>query len=919
MVSVGQHKNIELLSYSEVEEVAGYVGNFQVKVRKKARYVDEDLCTGCGQCIENCPVEVPNEFDQGLSTRHAIYRSFPQAVPGAYVIDKKMPPCMAACPAHVGAPGYVILTSRGKFLEALQVIKEKLPFPSICGRVCHRPCEKACTRSEVDHPVGIAYIKRFIGDLELKIPAGQVPPVKTREEKVAIVGAGPAGLTAAHDLAMMGYHVGVFEAAPVLGGMMRFGIPAFRLSREILDREIYDIVELGVRVWRNVAIGRDLTLGDLFDRGYEAIFLAVGAQKGRSLGVPGEDLEGVCQAVDYLRDLNLGKECRLGRKVVVIGGGNAALDTARSALRLGAREVTIMYRRSRIEMPAEPKWEIDETEREGVKLTYLVTPTRFLGRDGRLTAMECVRMELGAPDESGRRRPIPIAGSEFTVDVDNVFMAIGQMVDMSVIAGGVDTERSLEMTPRGTVKVDPVTLCTNVDGVFCGGDAVVGGGTVIEAIAAGKEAAISIDRYIQGGDLRAGRGEPEPVAELPAERIEPRPHVPMRFLPIDERVDDFREVELGYTEEMAIEEAKRCLSCGGCTECRECVVLCERQAIDHTMQDEFVNLDVGAIILATGFSPFDPSRAAKYGYGLYDNVMTGLEFERMVHSSGPTGGKILLKDGRSPQRVAILHCVGSRDEETNEYCSRVCCMYAMKLAHLVRETTDAEVYEIYRDLRAFGKGYEEFYGRVEEEGVTFIHGEVSEVSRENGRLVVECENAFLGQPDRIAADMVVLGVGMEPRPDASHIATLFGINRSQDGFLLEKHPKLAPVDTAADGIFIAGACQGPKDIPDTVAQAGAAAAAALVMIDHGQVAIEPFVPQVAEMRCVGCGLCAEVCPFQAIDMVERRLFQMVAQVNETLCKGCGVCVSACRGKALSLRGFNDQQLLAEMEALLAVA
>jgi len=915
MVSVGQHENIELLSYSEVEKVSGYVGNFGVKVRKKARYVNEDLCTGCGQCVENCPVEVPSEFDQGLSTRHAIYRSFPQAVPNAFVIDKKMPPCKAACPAHVGAPGYVILTSHGKFLEALQVIKEKLPFPSICGRVCHRPCEKVCTRVETDDPVGIAYIKRFIGDLELSVPARQIPPVATREEKVAIVGAGPAGLTAAHDLAMMGYHATIFEAAPVLGGMMRFGIPSFRLSREILDREIYDIIELGVRVWRNVTIGRDLTLQDLFDRGYASIFLAVGAQKGRSLDVPGEDLEGVMQAVDFLRDMNLGKEVRLGRKVVVVGGGNAALDTARSALRLGAQEVTIVYRRSRVEMPAEPKWEIDETEREGVELMHLITPTRFLGRDGRLQAMECIRMELGEPDETGRRRPIPISGSEFTMDVDSVLMAIGQMVDLSVIGEG----NGLEMNPWGTLKVDPITLETSVEGIFSGGDAVVGGGTVIGAIAAGKEAAISIDRYIRGEDLRAGRAEIEEPVEFPLEGIEPKARVPMRFLPIEERVDSFREVELGYTEEMAVEEAKRCLSCGVCTECRECVVLCERQAIDHTMRDETIELDVGAIVLATGYSPFDPARAAKYGYGRYDNVLTGLELERMVDSSGPTGGRILLKDGRPPESVAIVHCVGSRDEAFNAYCSRVCCMYSIKLAHLIRENTDARVYEVYRDLRAFGKGYEAFYRKVEEEQVIFVHGEVSQVVRSNGKLIVQCEDTFAGQPDQIAADMVILGVGMEPCADAGTVSALFGINRSEDGFFLERHPKLAPVDTASDGIFIAGTCQGPKDIPDTVAQAGAAAAAALSMMDRGTVSIEPFVPQVLELRCVGCKLCIEVCPFHAIELVERRPFQTVAQVNETLCKGCGLCVAACRGKAISLRGFDDQQLLAEMDALLTVA
>jgi heterodisulfide reductase subunit A len=246
-------------------------------------------------------------------------------------------------------------------------------------------------------------------------------------------------------------------------------------------------------------------------------------------------------------------------------------------------------------------------------------------------------------------------------------------------------------------------------------------------------------------------------------------------------------------------------------------------------------------------------------------------------------------------------------------------MYSLKLAHLVRESIDAEVFQVYKDLRAFGKGYEEFYNKVEEEGVTFIHGEVNGVSRENGRLRIKCEDTFVGQPDCIDVDMVILGVGMEPQADAGGVAALFGISRSEDGFLMEKHPKLAPVDTSSDGIFVAGTCQGPKDIPDTVAQAGAAAAAALAMMDRGTVAIEPFVPQIGEMQCVGCGLCVEVCPYRALELVERRPFQVVAQVNETLCKGCGLCASACRGKAIALRGFNDRQLLAEVGALIAVA
>jgi NADPH-dependent glutamate synthase beta subunit-like oxidoreductase len=282
LVDVGRHPNIELVTYSELEEVTGKAGNFKVKVR-------------------TCPVEVPSEFDDGLGSRKAIYIPYPQAVPLKYTIEKRgMQPCKDACPADVGAPGYVALVSRGKFYEALQVIKERLPFPSICGRVCHRPCESACTRKDLDDPVGIAHIKRFVGDLELKIPAFQIPPVEGRAESIAIVGGGPAGLTAAHDLAMKGYHVTIFESAPVLGGMMRFGIPPFRLPKEILEREISDILALGVKVRLNVTIGKDMSIHDLFHRGYKAVFLAVGAQIGKKMNIPGEELDGVYQAIDFL-------------------------------------------------------------------------------------------------------------------------------------------------------------------------------------------------------------------------------------------------------------------------------------------------------------------------------------------------------------------------------------------------------------------------------------------------------------------------------------------------------------------------------------------------------------------------------------------------------------------------------------------
>ena len=920
MVSVGQHEKIELLSYSEVEEVSGYVGNFKVKVRRNPRYVAEEDCTGCGECEKVCPISIPSDFDLGMGKRKAIYRPFPQAVPGSFTIEKRgTSPCKGACPAGTSAQGYIALLAEGRFQEALEVSRRVNPFTSVCGRVCYHPCEDACSRTKADEPVSIAALKRFLADYAAQHGDQPVEPVEvTREERVAIVGAGPAGLTAAQDLALLGYAVTVFEALPEPGGMLRYAIPAYRLPKEILAQEIKRISDLGVNILTDSRVEDvNALLGD----GYKAVFVAVGAHKDIRTGIEGEDLEGAYSAIDFLRKVNMGQAVEVRHKVYVVGGGNTAIDAARSCLRVGA-DVTILYRRSRAEMPAHD-FEVAAAEEEGVRIEFLTNPVRVIGRDGRVSSLECIRMELGAPDETGRRRPTPIPGSEFTLEADAVIFAIGQASDLSLLPSDV------EVTRRQRIVVDPETMVTSSEGIFAGGDAVTGPRNAVEAIAAGHRAAEAIHRYLSGEEVELlPRVDEGKIVELGEEEIEERlaewgiergGRVEMPTLPLERRLRGFDEVELGLTEEEAVAEAERCLACAVCSECLECEKVCGPNCIVHEMEEEILELEVGTIILATGFDTFDPSRAAKYSYGIYDNVLTGLEFERMVHSSGPTGGQILLKDGRLPESVAILHCVGSRDEDYNVYCSRVCCMYSLKLAHLVRESTDAEVCEIYKDLRAFGKGYEEFYNKVEEEGVTFIHGEVSEVFQEDGKLVVKCEDTFFGQPEHIAVDMVVLGVGMEPRPDAGDVAALFGISRSEDGFFLEKHPKLAPVDTASDGIFIAGACQGPKDIPDTVAQAGAAVAAALSMMDWGKVAIEPFVPQVVELQCVGCGLCVEVCPFQAIELVERRPFQIKAAINETICKGCGLCVAACRGKAISLRGFNDQQLLAEMEALLTMA
>jgi len=353
--------------------------------------------------------------------------------------------------------------------------------------------------------------------------------------------------------------------------------------------------------------------------------------------------------------------------------------------------------------------------------------------------------------------------------------------------------------------------------------------------------------------------------------------------------------------------------------CRACEKFCEVGAIDFEQQDKIMEVEVGSIIVATGFDVFDPTPIYQYGYGRLDNVITSLEFERLVNSAGPTDGEIVLKDGSHPESIAIIHCVGSRDEKYHEYCSRVCCMYSMKFAHLIKEHTDAEVYEFYIDIRSFGKGYEEFYNRIMNEGTTFIRGRPAEVTNiaetpeEKGKLVVQFEDTLAGLQRRLPVDMVILSCALEPQPDAGKTARLFNINRSADGFFLEKHPKLDPVATMTDGVFIAGCCQGPKDIPDTVAQASAAAAEVLAMISKGKVEIEAATAIIDERICSGCQVCKLVCPYSAIDFDEEK---MVCRVNEALCKGCGACVGGCPSDAINLKHYTNEQIVAQMEGAL---
>jgi heterodisulfide reductase subunit A len=839
MVDVARHPNIELMTYSEVVGVQGQKGCFRVKVRNKPRYIDVNECTGCGDCVKNCPVEVDSEFDVGLVKRKAIYRPFPQAVPNAFVIDKKeTPPCKMACPLRMDVQGYIALIRVGKFKEAYELIRRTNPLPAVCGRVCYHPCEEECKRNHLDDPLAIRALKRFACE-QFDINELEIPEIEKNGRRVAIVGSGPAGLTAAHDLALMGFSVTIFEALPEPGGMLRVGIPEYRLPKAILKEEIGYIERLGVEIKTNTRIGEEITLEDL-RRDYEAVFIATGAHESRKLRIPGEEADGVIHGMDFLRRVNLGEEVEIGDRVAVIGGGNTAIDAARVARRLGARDVSILYRRSRAEMPALAE-EVEAAEAEGINITFLVTPTRVLVQDGKVSGLEVIRMKLGEPDASGRPRPIPIEGSEFTVSVDTVIPALGQFSEVEFAkALGLETE-------RGRLVVDEETMATNVEGVFAGGDVVTGPWIAIQAMSTGRRAARAIDQYLRGEPMHVGEFEVlRPPTELTAQEIEElrrerglRHRLLIPELQPAERIVDFREVELAFTPEAAMEEAARCLECGVCSECWECVKLCERGAIDHEQREEIVELEVGAIVVAIGYDQFDPHIKPELGYGQYPNVITGLEFERLSSASGPTGGRISL-NGREPREVVFIQCVGSRDQTVgNEYCSRVCCMYTAKQAHLVKERIPgANVTVFYMDVRAFGKGFEEFYDRVKHEGVMYRRGSVSEIYKRGDRVVVRAEDTLLGEPLEIEADLVVLATGVVPRVDVEDVAGLLNLERSPDGFFAEAHPKMRPVDTVSDGIYLAGCCQGPKDIPDTVAQAKAAAASAIVVLRQEQAKLE---------------------------------------------------------------------------------
>jgi len=535
--------------------------NTSRRIRGNGLIWDEERCSGCSTCARSCPMGVIkiSTSDNGKVTA----------------------PCSQACPAGVNIPEYLHFIAEGKPAEAVAVIREKAPFPAVLGRVCIHPCEAKCERTQLDDPISIRVLKRFATEHDSGLWKANSKVAPGTGKRVAVIGSGPAGLTAAYYLAKLGHLATVFETLPEPGGMMRVGIPSYRLPRNILEAEIDEIRNVGVDIKTNTGVD---SLDGLFEQGYQAVFLALGAHQGIRLGVEGEDDPRVVDCAFFLREVNLGKEVTIGNRIAVIGGGNAAIDSARTALRLGAREVTIIYRRTRNEMPASPE-EVDAALAEGVKIYFLAAPLRIVAKKDELE-LESTRMQLGEPDTSGRRRPEPIKGSEFSMNFDNIIAAIGQRSEIPQ-QFGLSTGRG------NTIQVDPDTLATGREGVFAGGDVVSGPASVIQAIVDGRQGAISVDRYLGGAGIidetlapPSGRTTPLTISQ------KGRRNYPPELLP-GERIRGFAEVELGLAEQTAAREAKRCLMCdlayrveglevdaGYCIFCGLCVEACPKHALD---------------------------------------------------------------------------------------------------------------------------------------------------------------------------------------------------------------------------------------------------------------------------------------------------------------------------------------------------
>ncbi|MGD8684118.1 MAG: FAD-dependent oxidoreductase [Chloroflexota bacterium] len=661
---------------------------------------------------------------------------------------------------------------------------------------------------------------------------------------MAVIGAGPCGLTAAKDLVTQGYGVTVFETLPVAGGMLRVGVPEYRLPAAIVDREVQDILDLGVDLRLETTID---DIDGLFEQGFEAVLIAVGAHEGKKLPIPGADLPDVLVNTQFLRDVRLAElgqgaqdvhQKIAGRRVVVLGGGNVAIDCARTAVRLGASAVSMACLEARDQMPAHA-WEIAEAEEEGVQLYPARSFVRIRDEAGRVTGLECLDVTFMEFDAEGQLTLETAPGSEHVIDCDTVIFSIGQRAGLAF----VPDDAGVGVTAQQTIAIDPSTYAASRAGVFAAGDAATGTAFVIEAVAAGHQVSATIHRYLSGQPLEPRFALDLPVVKMTPSEVQERvlrgeiqvaPRVPMPMIRADERRASFSEVERGYSEAEARAEAGRCLACGICSECLSCTYVCGAKAINHDEVEHTETVPVGAVILAPGYEPYHAELSEEFGFGRFPNVVTSLQFERLLSASGPTAGHVRRpSDGERPRRIAFLQCIGSRDQ-AHDYCSAVCCMYAAKEAIMAKEhEPDTDVHIFMMDMRAYSKGYEEYYRRAEQAyGVRYHRCRISGLRQEPGtdRLLVRWHaglddgNGGASELVEEPFDLVVLSVGMEMSPSVRRLGRDLGVELDAYGFC--STVRFDPLQTSRPGIFAVGPFREPKDIPETVVDASGAAAQA---------------------------------------------------------------------------------------------
>jgi heterodisulfide reductase subunit A len=849
MSETARHPNIRLLLNSQVSGINKTGDGFVAEITQKPRYVIQENCTGCQECEVVCPEVRPDEYNTNLAGRKVAYIPFSLANPRIASIDRRdvSAPCINECPGGVKPYGYISLVRNKQYEEAMKLHLEDAPIPGSLGRACYAPCQKECTRDQQDQYVDIRRIKRFFAE-EYYRRYPEAPAVEKAAptgKRIAVVGSGPAGLTAAWFLALKGHQVIIYEAASQAGGMLKLTLPEYRLPKAVVDRDIQNITAAGVEIKLNSRIDDFEALKK--EGNFDAVFVAVGTHETSKMRIEGDYFQGVVSCLDFLREANIGQRADLsGKKVMVVGGGNTAMDSARTALRLGAVKVTIVYRRSRSEMPAF-KVEIDETLEEGVELLELRNPVKFIGEAGQLSRVQLVKMKLEAPDQQGRRIPVPIPGSEYIEEVDLVIEAIG----LRPTTSGFVTDTGLRKD--GTISADDETCQTKIPWLFAGGDSKNGATTIIEAVGSGKRAAHYMHSFVMGEEFRIGSfGDKLPAVDknavLSRSNVNILPAVKDTFRSPEERIRDFKDVELTFTEEQALQSANRCLDCSNCRECHQCVSACPAYAIDFTQKPQEITASAKSVIVATGYHLFKPEGKPELGYKKYANVIDSLQMDRLIAPTRPYNSVLRPGDGKAPDNIAYVLCTGSRDQsienamgcssdcENNPICSQICCMYSIKQAQLLMGALPmADITIYYIDIRAFGKGYEEFFQEAKSMGVNFVKGKVAKIRAKddpNGDLILRVEDITSGQIKEVKHDLVVLSVGVVPDKKVPALFTNQELELDAYNYVKQTDELLSPALTSIDGVFVAGTAAGPKDIPDSILSAGCAASEVAAYIQN---------------------------------------------------------------------------------------